>query len=154
MREQGVNTNGETVETTCEKLHCWKQNGLGVRYVCLDNAGENKKLQEQAESADWKLGLIWEFTAHNTLQQNSLAENKLALVNAQGQAMMVAVHVPVDNLRMWNIWNTNKIRMRCQAGFQVGDHEPESKIILQVQILMMELRSKTWLMLRWPFMQL
>ena len=86
----------DMVEPTCEKLHHWRQNGLAVKYIRLDNAGENKKLQERAESADWKLGIVWEYTARDTPQQNSLAEVGFALIASQGRAMMAAAHVPLE----------------------------------------------------------
>ena len=85
----------DMVEPTCQQLYRWKETGLGAKYVRLDNAGENKKLQERAESADWKLGIVWEFTARDTPQQNSLAEVGFALIASQGRAMMAAAHVPV-----------------------------------------------------------
>ena len=59
----------DMVEPTCQALHRWKTEGSPIKYICLDNAGENKKLQERAEGAQWKLGLIWEFTARDTPQQ-------------------------------------------------------------------------------------
>jgi hypothetical protein len=45
-----------------------------VKFVCLDNAGENKKLKEWSESADWRLNINYEFTAQDTPQQNHLTE--------------------------------------------------------------------------------
>jgi hypothetical protein len=40
----------------------------------LDNAGENKLLQQRSQSADWKLNIKFEFTARDFPQQNHLAE--------------------------------------------------------------------------------
>jgi hypothetical protein len=45
----------DMIEPACAQLQKWKQAGLGVTYIRLDNAGENTKLQERAESAAWKL---------------------------------------------------------------------------------------------------
>ena len=59
----------DMVEPTCQQLQKWKQAGLGAKFIRLDNAGENKKLQQRAESADWKLDINVEFTARNTPQQ-------------------------------------------------------------------------------------
>ena len=93
----------DMVEPTCQVLHSWKTAGRQVKYIRLDNAGENKKLQERAESSAWKLGLIWEFTARDTPQQNSLAEVGFALLASQGRAMMAAAHIPVE-LRKKGLW--------------------------------------------------
>jgi hypothetical protein len=40
----------------------------------MDNAGENKKLQQRLESSDWKLNPVFEFTARATPQHNARAE--------------------------------------------------------------------------------
>jgi hypothetical protein len=53
----------EMVEPTYEMLHKWKPNGNAVKYLRMDNAGENKSLQQRAASNDWKLNLTCEFTA-------------------------------------------------------------------------------------------
>jgi hypothetical protein len=42
------------VEPTCEQLHRWKQNGITVDYIRLDNVGENKLLKQRCHSKDWK----------------------------------------------------------------------------------------------------
>jgi hypothetical protein len=61
-------------ERTNSKLHRWKQSGRGAEIIRLDNAGENKLLQQRSQSADWKLNMKFEFTACDTPQQNHLAE--------------------------------------------------------------------------------
>jgi hypothetical protein len=43
--------NGMT-EPTCERLQRWKDSGKEVRFIRLDNAGENILLQQGCESAD------------------------------------------------------------------------------------------------------
>ena len=93
----------DMIEPTCQKLYKWKQAGLGVKFIRLDNAGENKALQERADSADWKLNINWEYTARDTPQQNSLAELTFILLALQGRAMMVAAHVPED-VRNEGVW--------------------------------------------------
>jgi hypothetical protein len=67
------------IEPACAQLQKWKQAGLGVTHVRLDNAGENTKLQERAESTAWKLGVQFEYTARDTPQQNHLDELGLAI---------------------------------------------------------------------------
>jgi hypothetical protein len=58
------------IEPTCVQWNRWKDAGLAVKFVHLDNAGENTKLKECSESADWKLDIEYEFTAQDTPQQN------------------------------------------------------------------------------------
>ena len=42
----------DMVEPTCIKLHHWKERGKPVKYIWLDNAGENIKLKKLSESAN------------------------------------------------------------------------------------------------------
>jgi hypothetical protein len=55
-------TKNGMVETTCKQLHQWKQNGITVDYIRLDNAGESKLLKQRCESKDWKFGIKFEFS--------------------------------------------------------------------------------------------
>ena len=73
-------TKNAMIEPTCQRLHLMKQHGMMPKYIRLDNAGENKKLQKRAESKDWKLSLTWEFTAEGTPQQNAPAEVALQII--------------------------------------------------------------------------
>jgi hypothetical protein len=83
------------VEPACELLNKWKNNGKTVKYLRMDNAGENKILQQRAASKDWKLDLTCEFTARNTPQQNHTVELGLSDVSSKGLAVMIAAHVPL-----------------------------------------------------------
>jgi hypothetical protein len=83
------------IEPACAQLQKWKQAGLGVTHIRLDNAGENTKLQERAESAAWKLAAQFEYTARDTPQQNHLAELGFAILGNKGRACMVAANVPM-----------------------------------------------------------
>ena len=62
------------IEPTCAKLQKWKAAGKPVKFIRLDNAGKNVKLQEHCKNAAWKLNIKFEFTARATPQQNHLAE--------------------------------------------------------------------------------
>ena len=44
--------------------------GIDIKYVRLDNSGENKSLQKECDKQN--LGIIFEFTAPGTPQQNSV----------------------------------------------------------------------------------
>jgi len=62
------------VVSTLEQFERWNKAGMQVKYVRLDNAGENVKLQKVSDSKDYKLNLQFEFTARDTPQQNHLSE--------------------------------------------------------------------------------
>ena len=49
--------------------------GIDIKYIRLDNSGENKGLQDECEKQN--LGIIFEFTAPGTPQQNSVVERKV-----------------------------------------------------------------------------
>jgi hypothetical protein len=76
------------IEPTCAQLNRWKDAGLAVKYVRLDNAGENKGLKERIHGAAWKLPIEFEFTARDTPQQNHLAEVGFATLANRGRAIM------------------------------------------------------------------
>ena len=86
-------TKDEMVEPTCEMFHKWKLEGKPVGIVRCDNAGENMKLKDQCKSADWKLGIDFEWTARATPQQNSLVEVGFTTIGDRGRAMMIAANI-------------------------------------------------------------
>jgi hypothetical protein len=61
-------TKNGMIEPTCVQWNHWKDAGLTVKFVCLDNAGENKKLKEHSKSAKWKLDTKYEFMAQDMPQ--------------------------------------------------------------------------------------
>ena len=83
----------DMVEPTCIQFNKWKQDGKPVGIVRCDNGGENKALETRCESADWKLGIVFEWTARNTPQQNSLVEVGFTTIGNRGRAMMIAANV-------------------------------------------------------------
>jgi hypothetical protein len=85
----------DMIEPACAQLQKWKQAGLGVTHIRLNNAGENTKLQERAESAAWKLGMQFEYTARDMPQQNHLAELGFTILGNKGRACMVTANVPM-----------------------------------------------------------
>jgi len=88
-------TKNAMVEPTCEKFRRWKQAGFPVKNVQLDNYRENKLLKARCDSADWKLGIDFEFTARDTPQQNHLAELAFATLASCGRALMHAANIPM-----------------------------------------------------------
>jgi DNA gyrase/topoisomerase IV subunit A len=83
---------GMVVPTTLDQLARRNKSGMTVKYIRLDNAGENVKLQKVSDSKDYKMILQFEFTACYTSQQNHLA-----LIN-RGRAMMRLANIP-KNIR-------------------------------------------------------
>ena len=61
----------------------------------MDNAGENKKLEERMNGADWKLNIEAEYKAVNTPQQNHLAELSFYILANRGRALMHRANLPV-----------------------------------------------------------
>jgi hypothetical protein len=89
-------TKSGMIEPTCAQWNRWKDAGLAVKYVRLDNAGENKKLKERSYSADWKLNIDYEFTARDTPQQNHRAELGFAVLANRGRALMYHANLPME----------------------------------------------------------
>jgi hypothetical protein len=67
-------------EPTCELFQPWKDVGREVRYLWMDNAGENKLLHSRCESADLKFWIQPEYRASHRPQQNHLAGLGLAIL--------------------------------------------------------------------------
>ena len=86
-------TKNEMVEPTCEELQKWKDNGRTVKYIRLDNAGENKLLKQRTQHKDWKLNITYEFTAAQTPQQNSVVEVGFATLTKKVRAIMSQANV-------------------------------------------------------------
>jgi Reverse transcriptase (RNA-dependent DNA polymerase)/Zinc knuckle len=93
----------DMVEPTLERFSKWKQCGIPVNVVRLDNAGENILLKNRAASVDWKLSIEFEFTARNTPQQNSIAETAFYTIACRGRAMLHQANIPEDRrVYFWN----------------------------------------------------
>jgi hypothetical protein len=65
---------GEMPVAACEMIWMLKQKGVNVKFIRLDNAGENKAFAELANSSKWNLQLIFEFTGAIAPQRNHLVE--------------------------------------------------------------------------------
>ena len=61
--------------------------GIVVKNIRLCNSGENKSLQKECEKQN--LGIIFEFTAPGTPQQNSVVERKIPTLMGRSRAMMI-----------------------------------------------------------------
>jgi hypothetical protein len=82
------------VEPTCEQFRRWKEGGRAVKYIRLDDGGENEALQKRALSDAWKLDIEFEFTGGDTPQWNHLAELGFAIFANRGRARLGRVNIP------------------------------------------------------------
>ena len=72
------------VEPTVQQLQAFKRIGRKVEVIQMDNAGENKALEDKCKSSEINLGIDFEQTGRNMPQRNSLAETGLATIAARG----------------------------------------------------------------------
>jgi hypothetical protein len=91
------------VEPMLECFSKWKQSGIPVNVVHLDNADENILLKNCAASVDWKLSIAFEFTAQNKPQQNSIAETAFYTFVCRGCAILHQANIPeYRHVYFWN----------------------------------------------------
>jgi hypothetical protein len=84
------------VEPTCVIFDKWRQADKPVKYLRMDNAGENIRLVRRMNCAEWKLNIEPEFTAAYTPQQNHLAELSFYIIANRGRALMHRANVPLE----------------------------------------------------------
>ena len=74
--------------------------GIDIKYIRLDNSGENQGLKDECDRQN--LGIIFEFTAPGTPQQNSVAERKIPTLMGRSRAMMLtAGFSQQDKRKFW-----------------------------------------------------
>ena len=73
---------------------------MPVKNLRMDNAGENKKLQQRLEISDWKLNVAIEFTARDTPQHNALTELAFTSIANKERAMTATANLPKVH-RVW-----------------------------------------------------
>ena len=64
-----------------------KKHRIEIKRIRLDNSGENKSLQKECDKQN--LGIIFEFTAPGTPQQNSVAEMRIPTLMGRARAMLI-----------------------------------------------------------------
>ena len=64
-----------------------KKYRIEIKRIRLDNSGENKSLQKECDNQ--KHGIIFEFTAPGTPQQNSVAERRIPTLMGRARAMLI-----------------------------------------------------------------
>jgi hypothetical protein len=68
-----------------------------VKCLRMDDAGENKLLQQRCESKDWQFAMTYEYTARYTTQYNHLAELGFASLGNKSRALMVRANNPLKS---------------------------------------------------------
>ena len=64
-----------------------KKYKIEIKRIRLDNSGESKSLQKECDKEN--LGIIFEFTAPGTPQQNSVAERRIPMLIGRARAMLI-----------------------------------------------------------------
>ena len=64
-----------------------KKHRIEIKRIRLDNSGENKNLQKECDKQN--LGIIFEFPAPGTPQQNSIAERRIPTLMGRARAMLI-----------------------------------------------------------------
>jgi hypothetical protein len=83
-------------EAACKIVHKLQTEGVNVKYVRLDNAGENLAFARMANSKEWNLRLVFEFTGAGTPQRNYLVEVGFSTLWGRLRALFDAALVPED----------------------------------------------------------
>ena len=74
--------------------------GIDIKYITLDNSGENRSLQKECDKQN--LGIIFEFSAPGTPQQNSVVKRKIPTLMGRSRAMMLtAGFSQQDKRKFW-----------------------------------------------------
>ena len=77
-----------------------KKYKIVIKRIRLDNSGENRSLQKECDKAN--LGIIFEFTAPGTPQQNSVAERRIPTL--MGRARATLIQAEIDSKGKGEFW--------------------------------------------------
>ena len=83
-------------EVACNIVRKLQMGGVNIKYVRMDNAGENVAFAQLANSKDWSLRLSFEFTGAGTPQRNYLVEIGFSTLWGRLRAMFDAALVPEE----------------------------------------------------------
>ena len=56
----------DMVAHVCRQMRRWKHEGRPVKIIRCDDAGENKKLEKEANGHQWKLAIKFEYRPQHT----------------------------------------------------------------------------------------
>jgi hypothetical protein len=84
------------VEPTCELIKKLKNMEIEIQILRVDNAGENKLLQQRCESKDWQFAINYEYTGRDTPHHNHMAELRFATLGNKGRALKVRANIPMN----------------------------------------------------------
>ena len=73
-----------------------KQQGLTIKYLRMDNAGENKLLEAYVNKVESRLDITVEYTARDIPQQNSPAEQMFKTIYGKAKASLSKASVPMS----------------------------------------------------------
>jgi hypothetical protein len=88
-------------EATCELMKQWRDRGIKTKFIRMDNAGENKLLEQRSKRKDWTKHLRL-FGAAGTVKTATATSPKLADRGAQCMMVGYAESHDGDVYRMWN----------------------------------------------------
>ena len=74
---------------------------IDIKYIGLDSRGENRSLQKECDKQT--LGIIFEFTAPGTPQQNSVVERKIPTLMRRSRAMMLTAGFSHQDKRKFGV---------------------------------------------------
>ena len=74
--------------------------GIEIKRIRLDNSGENRSLQKECDKQN--LGVIFEFTAPGTPQQNSVVERKIPTL--VGRASVMLIQAGINSKEKGEFW--------------------------------------------------
>jgi hypothetical protein len=84
------------VEPTCELIKKLKNMKIEIKILRMDNAGENKLLQQRCESKDWQFAIDYEYTGRDTPQHNHMAELGFSTLGNKGRSLIVRANIPMS----------------------------------------------------------
>ena len=77
-----------------------KKYKIEIKRIRLDNSGENRSLQKECDKAN--LGIIFEFTAPGTPQENSVEERRIPML--MGRARSMLIQAGIDSKYKGEFW--------------------------------------------------
>lgn len=79
---------------TCAQPNQWKASGHGVKYICIDNAGESLTLQDWSDSSNFKLGINFKPTKPIIITGSTNSVYILCITNEEPSLLSSS----------WSIW--------------------------------------------------